>query len=717
MTEPLRLLLVEDSEHDAELLLRHLSSNAYDTCHSRVDNAQDMQELLRSEKWDLIISDYTMPGFGGLQALEIAKQDSPGIPFIIVSGNIGEDIAAAAMVAGAHDYVMKGNLARLLPAIERELREAELHREQNRIKEIVDSLAESTYGVTGEGFFHALTEVIGKALGVRHVHIGEFVGLNNDMVQTLSVWQDGIYLDNFKHPVKELPCEVTANGKMILLQDLSSSQYSNSIFPLDMEVHGYMSFPLLNTMGMVTGLIVALSDTEFNKTDLLEYVLQFTAARAAAEIERTRVESQLRHSEQYLRGILDNIQDVIYRTGLDGRINYVSPSVSGLTGYRPEELVGTYLSDLYVDKNGREIFLQTLKDGHGNVFNYEAPVRHKDGSVIWVSTNAHYFHDIETGEVAGVEGISRDVTERKQANDELIRYREQLQEQVAARTKDLTEVVADLKTEIADRKRIEIALVDASYEAEQANLAKSNFLANMSHELRTPLNSVIGFTELLMIEPEEIINKESREKLGYILDSAWHLLSLINDILDLSKIEAGKLLFELGPVNIHNVVDASLVMLRDKADKVGISLHSDIDAGITSIIADERKLKQVLSNLVSNAIKFSNKQGQVRVSVSRLAREDFHAQCGVAQALPLATQYICFSVEDEGIGIDAADIGKLFQPFVQLDASLTRRYEGSGLGLHLSRQLVELHGGCIWIESEFGKGSSFSFIIPSKPLN
>lgn len=840
--ELLRLLLVEDSADDAELLLRHLQVNDCNIQHHRVDNRQAMQEALRENEWDLIISDYTMPGFSGLEALEIAKQELPDTPFIIVSGNIGEDIAAAAMVAGAQDYVMKGNLARLLPAIERELSEAQLRRELNRTKSIMDNLSRSTYGVTGQDFFYALSEAIGISLDMRYVHIGEFTGLKSDMVQTLSVWHDNRYLDNFLYSTNGLPCAVTAHGESVISQDLSRDTYPKLTFPADMDIHGYVSFPLVDARGNVVGLIVVLSDTVFDQTSLVEYVLQFSAARAAAEIDRSRTESKLRNSEQYLRGILDNIQDIIYRAGSSGVIDYISPSVSRLLGYRVDELIGRRLADLYVDEGEREIFLQALNEGHGNVFNYEAQLRHSDGSVVWVSTNAHYLYDPGTGDVTGVEGITRDITarkltekalceseelfskafhyspamisisvlsedfadgrllkvnesflqaigykreqvvgrsftdiglfayegqrdelvrllrdqgrvnevelpfraksgeiryglgsielfeingapcvlvvclditERKQANEELARYREQLEENVAERTRALTDVVANLESEIAERKRIETALVDAMYQAEQANLAKTEFLANMSHELRTPLNSIIGFSELLMIEPDDVINNECREKLGYVTDSAWHLLTLINDILDLSKIEAGKLRFEPGIVNIHNMLESTMIMLRGKATNTVVNLSSEIEPGIVKIVADGRKLKQILSNLIGNAIKFCNMNGHVHVQVSRASEDDFRKHCTRLPANESdLTSFIRFSVEDDGIGIDGEDIGKLFMPFVQLDASLTRRYEGSGLGLHLCRQLVELHDGCIWIESEPGKGSTFNFIIP-----
>lgn len=845
MTRTLHLLLVEDSEHDAELLLRHLRDHNYVIDYERVDNGRVMRAALRARKWDLIISDYTMPGFGGMEALEIAQQDASDIPFIIVSGNVGEDIAAAAMVAGAHDYVMKDNLARLVPAIERELKEAELRRQQDATRTIMDSLAQATYGVTGERFFYALSEALGKSLGLRYVHIGEFAETGSTSVQTLSVWHDGVFLDNFRCLINELPCAATAKGEAVFLQGLTPAIRSRLRMPIEMDVHGYMSFPLLNTKGDVTGLIVAMNDVAFERSNLFEYVLQFSAVRAGAEIERARVESRLRSSEQYLRGILDNLQDVIYRTDREGRLSYISPSVGNLLGYSPNELLGTRLSDLYVDKNGREAFLQAMDEGCGNVLNYEAALMHRDGSAVWVSTNAHYFHVADSDEVAGVEGITRnitmrkqteqalceseelfskafhcspamisisklsddlasgrflkindsflraidysreqvighsfaemglfayekqregilallrehgrvneielpfrtrtgetrfalgsielldvyatpcllvvcqDITERKHANEELARHRERLEEQVAARTQDLTALVADLEAENAQRRQIEAALVEANCQAEQANLAKTDFLANMSHELRTPLNSIIGFAELLMIEPEEVINKESRHKLGYILDSGWHLLSLINDILDLSKIEAGKLVFEPRTVNVRSMVEATMVMLGEKARKAGVSMSAEFDAGIEKIIADERKLKQVLCNLVGNAIKFSNPQGHIQVWVAVSDLQAFNSHCGASEAYASARdEFVCFSVDDEGIGIDASDIGTLFKPFVQLDASLTRHYDGSGLGLHLSRQLVGLHGGCIWVESEPGKGSSFSFIIPSAP--
>ncbi|WP_126456167.1 PAS domain S-box protein [Sulfuriflexus mobilis] len=844
MATPLRLLLVEDSEQDAELLLRHLRKGGLEVLAHRVETGETMLAALSSEQWDLIISDYTMPCFSGLDALKLAREHGEDIPFIIVSGNIGEEKAVATMLAGAHDYVMKDNLARLMPAIERELKDAALRRERHQLRDLIEMFGQATYGVTGEAFFCALSECLGQVLGVRYVHIGEFVGLDSEYVHTLSSWYDGVFLDNFTYPLVDKPCERTVKGEVVLLDDVAG-QYPEFSLPADMPIQGYMGFPLRNTLGKVIGLIVAVDDKAFAKIGLLEYVLQYSATRAAAEIERVSVETQLRNSEEYLRGILDNIQDTIYRVGGDGMLDYVSPSVYQLMGYRPEEVIGKRLSDFYVEEDGREKFLKALDACHGNIFNYETPLRRKDGSTVWVSINAHYYYDPVSGAVAGVEGISRnitarklteqalheseelfskafhgspamisisrltedfakgefvdvnesfitmtgysreelighsaveiglfiyteqreniinglrskgritdleipfhtkneevryalgsielleintepcvllvcqDITERKQANEKLVRYREQLEDKVAERTRELTEVVSRLESEITERCRIEAALVSASQVAEAANLAKTKFLANMSHELRTPLNSIIGFTELLMIEPEEVINSESREKLGYVLDSAWHLLQLINDILDLSKIEAGKMLIQPTSFDVQSLLDATLVMFQGQASESGISLLTQIDSSLKSIVADERKLKQVLSNLLANAIKFSTENSQITIRAERVGMDEFVSNCGASEMpAPYMSVFIRFSVSDSGIGIAAEDIDKLFKPFVQVDASLTRRYEGSGLGLHLCRQIVDLHGGCIWVESELGQGSTFSFILPCGP--
>ncbi|MBI5141931.1 MAG: hypothetical protein HZA20_07035 [Nitrospirae bacterium] len=233
--------------------------------------------------------------------------------------------------------------------------------------------------------------------------------------------------------------------------------------------------------------------------------------------------------------------------------------------------------------------------------------------------------------------------------------------------------------------------------AESANRAKSEFLANMSHELRTPLNSIIGFSEILIDGLYGGINEKQNEYVHDINESGLHLLNLINDILDLSKVEAGKVELELAGFPLGKMLENSLMMLREKAMKHGVRLEFNISQEADIILeADERKLKQVVFNLLGNAVKFTPPGGHV----------------GLNARLSSTPGFIEVSVEDSGIGIKESDIGKLFSEFTQLESSYNRKYEGTGLGLALSRKLVEIHGGKIWVESEVGKGSRFSFTIP-----
>jgi signal transduction histidine kinase len=269
--------------------------------------------------------------------------------------------------------------------------------------------------------------------------------------------------------------------------------------------------------------------------------------------------------------------------------------------------------------------------------------------------------------------------------------------------KNLRETVKKRTSELSKAKR----------KAEEANKAKSEFLANMSHELRTPLNHIIGFTELVVDKNLGDLNETQKEYLCDVLDSSRHLLELINDILDLSKIEAGKLELQLTRVKLRALLESSLTMVKEKAIKHRIKLSNSLNGIPDTIRADERKLKQIIYNLLSNAVKFTPNGGKVSITAQtcKLDNEEF-------SNMDNNNNFgIKITVTDSGIGINPDNLLCIFNPFEQVETSKSRKFQGTGLGLSLTKRLVELHGGRIWAESAGeGKGSAFSFTLPITPM-
>ncbi|HSD58844.1 MAG TPA: response regulator [Methanotrichaceae archaeon] len=329
-----------------------------------------------------------------------------------------------------------------------------------------------------------------------------------------------------------------------------------------------------------------------------------------------------------------------------------------------------------------------------------------------------------------------DITERKQMEEKLQKSKDNLEQTVQERTEELsqankkleavnvtlieeikghTDARADLKSakeelanyneelklQIEEEKRIEEQLLKARDAAEAAAKAKAAFLANMSHEIRTPMNSIIGFTELLLDDADEPLSLNQKDRLETIRLNGDALLTIINDILDFSKMESDKVVLEEQNFNLRSCVEESLDLVAVQAADKGLNLAYTIDKSVPDIIiGDPSRLRQILGNLLSNAIKFTDK-GEVVLSVSNRDTK--------------GTNEVHFAVRDTGIGIPQDHIDQLFTPFGQIEPSTSRLYGGTGLGLVISKKLVETMGGCIWAESEKGKGSTFHFIIKAYP--
>jgi signal transduction histidine kinase/DNA-binding response OmpR family regulator len=273
----------------------------------------------------------------------------------------------------------------------------------------------------------------------------------------------------------------------------------------------------------------------------------------------------------------------------------------------------------------------------------------------------------------------------------------------------------------AERVKLEQRLLQKNVELEEASRMKSEFLANMSHELRTPLNAIIGFSEILRDGLIGELTEQQQRFIGDIFSSGNHLLSLINDILDLSKVEAGKMTLELESVEVWSLFANSLSIIREKAAARHIELSMDVPKELGSIQADARKVKQIVYNLLSNAVKFTVDGGQVKLSVSEVPQSDVGSVDGTwnSRNFPFANtefeKFLRISVTDTGIGISPDGLDHLFNPFSQIDSGLARKYEGTGLGLVLLKNLAELHGGSVAIESAVGEGSRFTVWLPLRP--
>jgi signal transduction histidine kinase len=290
------------------------------------------------------------------------------------------------------------------------------------------------------------------------------------------------------------------------------------------------------------------------------------------------------------------------------------------------------------------------------------------------------------------------------------------EEMILRLTEELRQAALQLEAKVEDRTR---ELQATMRQLEAASRHKSEFLANMSHELRTPLNSILGFSQILQDQTFGPLNEKQARYVNNILVSGQHLLALINDLLDLSKVEAGKLELRPEAFALREALEAALTEIQPQAEAKGLQLQLHVDEALSTLTADSIRFKQILFNLLSNAVKFTPEGGSVTLKAEvRSEKLEVRSEDSTAPPpfSPLTSHFVEISVQDTGIGIKPEDLPRLFQPFTQLEPVYAKRYQGTGLGLALTKRLVELHGGTIRAESEGeGRGSTFTVRLPLAP--
>jgi PAS domain S-box-containing protein len=450
------------------------------------------------------------------------------------------------------------------------------------------------------------------------------------------------------------PQEVVARAKelSVELETTIAPGFEALVFKASRGIEDIYELTYIRKDGSRFPAVVSVTALRDAHEAIIGYLLIGTdnTARKQVEAERLLLDQRVRDQQFYTRSLIESNIDALITTDPRGIITDVNKQMEALTGCTRDELIGAPFKDYFTDPERAEAGIKLVL-GEGKVTDYELTAQARDGKETVVSYNATTFHDRDR-KLQGVFAAARDVTERK-------RYEESLQ---------------------------------------QANRAKSMFLANMSHELRTPLNAILGYSEMLHEDAVERELDEFSTDLEKINAAGKHLLALINDILDLSKIEAGKMELYLESFDVAQMIDEVATTIQPLVERNQNALHIEKAIKLGTMRADQVKVRQGLFNLLSNAAKFTQ-EGSITLEARRELMDD--------------REWIVFRVTDTGIGLSAAQVLKLFKDFTQADASTTRKFGGTGLGLALTRRFSQMMGGDVTVHSVPGEGSTFTIKLPA----
>lgn len=634
------------------------------------DRDKNASGIALARQWGIFIAD-------DINGLYTQKPDI----VINATGNpeVGEFIKATAPY---HIEVVEGQSARFL---------WELVKRQQEARKDMSVLYQNGLLITrAKNLNHVLDEILRSATRLTETPAGSIALKDGD--DMVMIAHKGLSPQFFKEqrwrPRKEgLTSYILSHYEPVEFEDMEKDPLFKDTRILKEGIKSLLATPLLLDSGVVG--ILYLNDFKQRVfTQRHKDLIRLFSTLAAQAIEKFKLLHELEESLGYLQGVFDDSQDMIVTTDNEGRIVKFSKGGQRILGYTEDEVIGKKASEFYVDKEERTRILEVLKE-KGAIYNYETRLLRSDGTPVDISLTISELKD-KDGNVIGTVGVSKDITEEK-------RMREELKE----KNRELEELTQSLEEKVLERTR---ELEEINRELRIANEMKGRFISNMSHELKTPLHSIIGFSEVLLDRISGDINEKQERHITNILNSGRHLLQLVNNVLDLAKIEAGRLQLSYESFHVETAINEVLMVLRHLSEKKLIKLRVDVGYGVGELVADKVKFKQILYNLLSNAIKFTPEGGKVGVRVERLMGDDLFPWA------PKGKEFIRVSVWDTGIGIKEEDKERIFEEFEQLDPS--RSVEGAGLGLALTKKLVELHGGYIDVESTYGKGSIFNVYLP-----
>lgn len=720
MAIPIRLLLVEDSEDDMLLLLCALHEGGYDPDYQRVQTAPAMLDALNTHTWDIVIADYFMPKFSALEALNLLRSQDLDLPFIVVSGAIGEDTAVAMMREGAHDFLLKENLARLVPAVERELREVETRRAkraaeealrqayedleilvQQRTAELEASnqsllleVAERSRAERLMAAQHHATQALAESLSLDDAsprvlraicknlgwELGEFWILDNDIdeLRLLRTWHSSQatfpnhqqFVDNrtYKREIGMLG-QIWVTKRPLWLADISAVSHDLEIASAVQDnLLTICGFPIMNG-GEVFGVMIFFCRKVRQAEPELLNVMRTIGSQVGQFIKRRQAEEALHQ----LAAIVESSDDAIISTSLNWNIISWNAGAEKMYGYFAEEAIGQNLGNLIKPFSSQPASMEFVEKQQ-QIDHHQAIHRCKDGRLIDVFMTVSPVNDA-LGKITGASMIARD---------------------------------------ISDRRAVE--------------KMKDEFVSVVSHELRTPLTSIRGSLGLLLTGKLGDLSNEGKRFLQIAVNNTDRLVRLINDILDLERLESGKVSLSLETCNISHLMIQAIEVMQAMATKVNITLNnSPLDA---ELLIDPDRIMQTLTNLLSNAIKFSEPNSTIWLSAKLI--ENGHkvtSQQSVAMNISPKSAttspspsysrqknepHVLIQVRDQGRGIPQENLESVFERFQQVDASDSRQKGGTGLGLAICRSIIQQHEGEIWVESEPGQGSTFFLCLPIK---